>query len=206
MADLASRGRLRRFPRGRTLLNEGERADRVALVRRGRVKISSLSDSGDEFLLAVRGPGDLLGEMSAIDGDPPSATVTALEPVEALIVPAAEFKAFLESNASIALHLLTMLSRRLRYADRKRFEFGAFDTLGRVASRLLELVEEFGEPHTLGTRISLPLTQRELAGWIGSSREAVSKALRALRGLGLIETGRGTIIVLDLPELRRRAS
>jgi len=99
-----------------------------------------------------------------------------------------------------------MLSSRLRDADRKRIEFGAYDTLGRLATRLLELVERFGEPTERGVRIALPLTQDELAGWIGSSREAVARALQALRARGYVETRRRTIVVLDLDALRRRAA
>ncbi len=79
-----------------------------------------------------------------------------------------------------------MVSRRLRDADSKRAEFAAFDTVGRVASRLLELAERFGEnAGGNGILITLPLTQEELAGWTGSSREAVSKALSTLRSAPL---------------------
>jgi CRP-like cAMP-binding protein len=162
-----------------------------------------MSDDGEELLLALRGPGDLLGELSAIDGEPRSATVSALEPLEVLLVDAGEFTAFLRANPSVMFDLLRLLTGRLRDADRKRVEFGSFDTLGRVASRLLELVETYGEPSSRGVRIAIPLTQLELAGWIGASREAVSKALRVLRSTGLIETRRGSIVVLDREALRR---
>jgi CRP/FNR family cyclic AMP-dependent transcriptional regulator len=204
-ADLTARGRARRFRRGATLFNEGDSSDHIALVTRGRVKVSYLTERGDEILLAVRGPGDLLGELSALDGQPRSATVTALEPVEAHVVGAVGFKAFLEAHPVVALRLLEMMARRLRDSDRVRVEFGAFDTLGRVARRLVELASAYGEPSKTGIRIALPLTQQELAGWIGSSREAVSKALRTLRNQGIVATRRGSIVVLDLDALRRRA-
>jgi len=101
--------------------------------------------------------------------------------------------------------LLQVLSRKLRDADRKRIEFGAYDTVGRVCKRLVELAERFGEERGASVRIALPLSQQELAGWTGSSREAVSKALHQLRARGYIETARRGITVLDLAAIRRRA-
>jgi CRP/FNR family cyclic AMP-dependent transcriptional regulator len=98
-----------------------------------------------------------------------------------------------------------MLAERLRDADRKRIEFGTADILSRVAGRLVELAERFGEPAGDGIRITAPLTQEELAGWTGASREAVSRALRALRGRGWIQTARRSVVIRDLDALRRRA-
>jgi len=101
--------------------------------------------------------------------------------------------------------LVRMLNRRLRDADRKRIEFLAQDTVGRVCSRLVELAERFGESGGEGVHIDLVISQEELAGWTGSSREAAIRALRSLRELGWIATSRRSITVLDLAELRRRA-
>lgn len=100
---------------------------------------------------------------------------------------------------------MRMLGRRLRDADRKRGEFTAQDSMGRVAARIVELAERFGESSETGVHIDLPISQEELAGWTGCSREAVSKALQAMRGLGWIETQRRSITALDIEALRRRA-
>jgi CRP-like cAMP-binding protein len=203
--DFAERAQSRRFRPAATIFSEGFEVDRVALLVSGRVKVSSFADNGEEYVLALRGPGDLIGELSALDGEPRSATVTALEPVEALVIGAAAFRDFLTRNPAVALELLAMLSRRLRDADRKRVEFGALDVPGRVANRLLELAASYGQPAEHGVRLELPITQRDLAGWIGGSREAVAKALHGLRGRRLIETHRGCIVILDLEELRKTA-
>jgi CRP/FNR family transcriptional regulator, cyclic AMP receptor protein len=203
--DFKRRGRRRRWPGGAAMFNEGGRSDFVASVVGGRVKASYFTDEGDEVVLAIRGPGALLGEMSAIDDEPLSATVTALEPVEALVVAVDSFMDYLQEHPRVALMLLRGMSRKLRDSDRKRVEFSAFDTLGRVARRLVELADDFGEADGDGIRISLPLSQEELAGWTGSSREAVSKALRTLRGRGWIETRRRAITVLDIDSLRKRS-
>lgn len=202
---LAERGRRRRWPSGASLFLEGERSSTVVIVVSGRVKVFSLTEHGEEVLLAVRGPGALLGELSAVDGAPRGASVAALDPVEALVVGVPAFVEFLRTHPDAAMVLLRLVTARLRDADRKRVEFGALDIPARVAGRLVELAERFGEPDGDGVRIAVPLSQDELAGWVGASREAVAKALRVLRDRGLVTTGRRTTTVLDLDALRRRA-
>lgn len=202
---LTALGRRRALKRSTTLFTEGDTSDRVVIVVSGRVKVSYFTEDGREVVLAVRGPGELLGEFSAIDGEPRSATATALDDVEALMIGAEDFRSFVRERPTAAFALLELVVARLRDADRKRIEFAAHDTVGRVARRLVEMAERFGTPDERGTRIDLPLSQDELAGWTGASREAVSKALQHLRGRGWIETGRRNIIVLDLHGLRSRA-
>ena len=143
--------------------------------------------------------------MSALDDAPRMATAIALEPVEVLVIARSAFLAFLDKTPGAAMVLVRMLNRRLRDADRKRIEFLAQDTVGRVCSRLVELAERFGESGGEGVHIDLVISQEELAGWTGSSREAAIRALRSLRELGWIATSRRSITVLDLAELRRRA-
>ena len=202
---LRAAGTRRRYPRGATLLNEGDIAGRVMIVEAGRVKISSLSPEGRETVLAVRGPGQLLGELSVIDGKPVSASASALDDVEVTSIPAQGFLELMGRDGRAALGLIRILTERLRDADLKRGEFGSLDAVTRVARRLVEMAERFGSESPAGVRIDLPLSQEEIAGWTGSSRESVAKALQALRGRGLIETHRKGITILDLEGLRRRA-
>jgi CRP/FNR family cyclic AMP-dependent transcriptional regulator len=205
LAELEEVSTVRGWRRGTVIFREAERYDWVFILRTGRVKVSSDTASGTEVVLALRGPGALLGEFSAIDREPVSATITALEPVTALVITHAEFERYLQAHGRVAFQLMKQLVRRLRDADRKRIEFGAFDTTGRVAARLVELAERFGTPTEEGLRIGLPLSQDELAGWTGSSREAVTKSLRALRQEGWIRTGRLQVTICDLDALRERA-
>jgi CRP/FNR family transcriptional regulator, cyclic AMP receptor protein len=204
-AELHARGARRRLPGGATLFVEGDLSQRVAMLLEGYVKVNYATRDGAEVLLALRGPGDLVGELSALDGEPRSATVTAVGPVELLIVDAAVFRRFLESHPRVLLGLLTVISRRLRDADQKRIEFASQDTLGRVAARLVELADQFGEVGPAGVTVQLPMTQEELGSWVGSSREATAKALRRLRERGLVRTGRMTITIPDLEALCRQA-
>jgi CRP/FNR family transcriptional regulator, cyclic AMP receptor protein len=206
VALLRAEGRARRFRTGAALFHEGDDSDWIGLVAKGRVKVSCYGADGRERLVAVIGPGELLGELSAIDGEPRSATATALEPLDVHVLTADEFVTLLEQNPGAALGILRSVIGRLRDSDKRRVEFGALDTVGRVAGLIVELAERYGEETDGAIHIRLPLSQEELAGWAGASREAVVKALRQLRSRGWIETGRREMRVLDLPALERRKS
>jgi CRP/FNR family transcriptional regulator, cyclic AMP receptor protein len=202
---LRALGRVRRFPIGVALFNEREPGDAVFVLQTGRVKLSCVTEAGREAVLGIREPGELIGEMSAIDDAPRSATATTLEPVEVLTVSREAFVGFLARTPGVALVLLRMIAPRLRDADRKRIEYLGQDSVGRVCSRLVELADRFGAPEGDGVHIELAITQEDLAGWTGSSREAVIRALRTLRELGWIETRRRGVTLLEVEQLRRRA-
>jgi CRP/FNR family transcriptional regulator, cyclic AMP receptor protein len=205
-AALRAAGVVRQFGRGIALFHERQAADRVFVLLVGTVKLISISEDGKEVLLALRGPGDLLGELGAVDGEPRSATAIALVAVEALVVPVADFSAFLEQRPKAALLILEMVVRRLRDADRKRVEFAAQDSMSRVAARIVEMCDRFGDERDGSIHLDLPISQEELAGWTGCSRDSVVKALQAMRGLGWLETDRRRITVHDLAALRKHAA
>jgi CRP/FNR family transcriptional regulator, cyclic AMP receptor protein len=203
--DLRRSGQRREFKRGEVVFHADDDSTHVLVLGAGRMKVSIGSPEGKEVVLAFSGPGDLLGEISAITGRPRSATVTALEAGSGTILRGPEFARFLERHPRLAVVLLRTVAIRLLDADRQRLEFAAYDTVGRVARRLVELSSRFGEPDGQAVAITLPLSQEELAGWTGSSREAVAKALQTLRELDLIETRRRRIVVRDVDRLRSMA-
>ena len=203
---LESIGRHVLAERGEVLLARGDAADRVLVLRSGRVKVTVPTASGSDTVLTFRGPGALLGEQALIDDQPRGANVVAVEPVELLVIAASAFRAYLHQRPQVALAMLAMLSSRLRASDARLTEFAAADTLGRVCARLVELCDVHGETGTAGSvLITLPITQDDLAGWTGASIESTAKALRALRSLGWITTGRRAIEVHDVGALRERA-
>jgi CRP/FNR family transcriptional regulator, cyclic AMP receptor protein len=201
-AILRSRAVARHFARGATIVHQGEVPGRVVVIERGYAKVNAMTEDGKEVVLAFRGPGDVIGEVAALSGLPRSATVRAIEPIDAIAVPVGDFEAWLEQQPRVALELLKVVIERLREADRQQFEFAAYQTLGRVARRLVELAERFGEPCDEGVRISLRISQEELAGWAGASREATSKALHDLREIGLVDTERRRFTVRSVERLR----
>ena len=188
-----------------TLIHQADESGPVVVLISGRVKIAVVTQPGREAIVAVRGPGDLVGELAAIDEGPRSTSVTTVEPVEALVVSRSEFAALLERHPRIALVILRTVARRLRYADVQQAQFATHDVVGRLAHRLVELSERFGTPGDDGVELTLPFSQEDLASWVGASREAVSKAFQTLRSLHVVDTGRRRVIVYDLDALRRHA-
>jgi CRP-like cAMP-binding protein len=186
-------------------MHQGQGAGEVLLLRKGQVKVYTTTAAGREVVLAIRGPGELLGELAALDAQPRSASIVALEDVDALVLTAAAFRGFLAAHSAAAMAMLGMLTRRLRDADLKRTGFAAHTTLGRVAERLLELADRFGVEAEGAVLIELRLSQEELAGWTASSLESVGRALATMRSLGWIETRRREIRVLDVDALRQAA-
>ncbi len=203
---LLEAGVKRRFPRQAVLIYQDEPDDRVMLLLDGRVKVARVDHEGRESLLSIRDPGDLVGELAFIDGQPRLATVSALEPVEALVIPSQVFRSYLETVPRVAVVLLEIVSARFRESTVKRSQFGASDTMGRLAARLLELVDRYGEPGEDGIAVSSPLSQEDLAAWTGASRAGVAEALRGLRELGWVRTGRSQLVVSDVDALRARAA
>jgi CRP/FNR family transcriptional regulator, cyclic AMP receptor protein len=200
---LREHGTVRSFPHGSALFAEGDLADRVFLIERGWVTLRVHTPEGREVILGLRGPGDIVGELSALDGEARTATAVAVDDVDADVVPARVLTASLERDPDLAGELLRLLATRLRESDRQRVEFAMLDTLARVARRLVELAERFGEGTDAGVKVELPLSQEQLASWCGSSREATVNALRTLREVASITTGRRTVTLRD-PELLRR--
>ena len=168
------------------------------LIEQGRVKVTVSSRRGFTTLLAIRGPGELIGELSALDGEMRSGTATTLSDVRAVEIRADRFRMLLERHGDLALAVLNSVVGRLRDSDRRRAEFGGQSTKRRVASVLVEMAERYGasKPGAAAAKV-IAVTQQELANASGTSRESVVRSLRDLHGAGLVETGRGKVIVLD---------
>jgi CRP/FNR family transcriptional regulator, cyclic AMP receptor protein len=192
-------GRPRRYPRNERVFCEGDHSDFVVVIVEGRVKIVVTTPEGGESVLGVRGPGALVGELAAFDTGPRVATAVALEPLAARLLAADEFRAFVADQPGAGLELIGMLIGRLREADRRRAEFGTYDALSRVARLLGDLVAD--QASDGAAQLAVRLSQDEIAGLVGASRESVARALGALRTRGLVTTGRRTITVLDLNAL-----
>jgi CRP-like cAMP-binding protein len=206
---LRALGRARSYAAGDPIFHQGDEPGGVSVLLSGRVKVCTTTAAGKEVILAFRGPGDIVGELAAITGATRSSAVRALEPVETLAIGATEFRRFLDAHPRASMNLVLLLIERLQSSDGDRLEYAAHDVVGRVARRLVELCERFGEPvDGPGDPIEVPLalSQEELAAWTACSREAVAKAMRLLRELGWIETRRRRIVVRDLEALRRYAA
>jgi CRP/FNR family transcriptional regulator, cyclic AMP receptor protein len=186
------------------LFHQGDDPGAVLVVRSGRIKVSVVTPDGHDVMLGFLAPGAVIGDLAAVDGQPRSTTATAVDAVEALGVPMLAFRRLLEQRPAVLHALMQVAAERLRAADRQRVEFAAYDVLGRVARRIDELADDGTETEE-GIAIDAGLSQEDLAAWTAASREAVSKALGAMRTLGWIETRRRVIVVRDRAALRRHA-
>jgi CRP/FNR family transcriptional regulator, cyclic AMP receptor protein len=203
--ELLTLGTTRPFPPGRRLFQEGDRDNHVELLRRGFVKVTSLAD-GRETLLSIRVPGNVLGELGAVSGEPRSATVTTCGVVISSRIDRAVFERFLRRHPDAALLVTAMVGQELHWANQRRTDFAAYPAPVRLARVLAEIADACGEPTENGLSIRVELSQSELATMIGTADVTVQKAVRALRRAGLIRTGYRQITVNDIERLRARAA
>ena len=184
--------------RGDVLFKEDEEADALFVVESGRVAIGNRSIDGRESMVALMESGDLFGEMSLFDGTGRSADARALEPSQVLSVPFEPLRTVLDERPSLLWEVVKMLSGRLRHMDAALADAFFLDVTGRTAKRLLELAGDTDA-------FEIPITQEELAGLIGASRERVNKAISAFMRLGWIEQHDRSYVILKRRELEIRA-
>lgn len=205
-AALIGLGIRRRFPRDSVLMFQDEPEEHLLLLLKGRVKVTRSASGEHELLLAIRDRGELLGELAFIDGAPRLATVSALEGVEAVLLPGAAFRAYLEQTPRVAVVLLESVTSRFRESTLQRLQFAASDTLGRLAARIIELVDRYGSGGEGGVVVEMPISQDELASWTGASRAGVTAGLQTMRELGWLTTERKRLVVHDPEAIRARAA
>ena len=203
-AALAEAGTVRQYGAGEALLLQGQPLDRVLVVLRGRVKVVATAVDGTEVMLALRGAGDLVGEVATVQETEGAASVIALEPASARQLTTVEFRRFLDRHPGAALALIRVLAGRLRDADRQRVQYAATTVLERLAAALVDLAERYGEPAAdRAVRIELRLTRSDLATMVAASPESVDRAWRTLRERGMVGRDGGRhLVVRDLGTLR----
>jgi CRP/FNR family cyclic AMP-dependent transcriptional regulator len=199
--EILALGTTRTIPAGRRIFTEGDRDNHVELIRRGFVKVTT-TISGPEQLLAVRLPGDLIGEFAAVTGAERSATVTACGEVLSTVLPRQVFLAFLSRRPEVANEVTASVGRRLRWANARRADFTAYPVDVRLARVLADLAEACGTDTGDGILLGVPMSQPELATLVGAAEDTVQKALRTLRSAGLLRTGYKQVTVSDVDGLR----
>lgn len=200
-AALATLGRPHRSAGGATLCLEGEPSTHVFILISGWVKIVSVSGEGREMLLALRGPGDIIGEIAGEVTGYRTATVRAAGTLESLIVAADRFEHFLDQHPAAAHAYRRAMAERRRATDEEQRGRVLTNGSQRLARLLLELT---GPPQDGGRAASAPpLSQEEVASLIGSSRATVTRALSQWRSRGIVSTRQRRVVVLDRTALRR---
>jgi len=187
IGSLARLCQTRRLPAGQTLFVKGDPGDALYGVRRGQIRIETGTTAGERLTIEVFGAGDLFGEIAVLDGRPRTADAVAQEDAELFVLPRADFLKTLESDGRLAIRIIELLCARLRSTNERTEEMMFLPLAVRLARRLDTLVQDFGA--------EVQITQDELAGLIGVTRESVNRQLQEWRASGIVTLGRGRILV-----------
>ena len=199
---LLGRATVRTLPANSTLMHEGDPTDHVLVLLSGWVRAYKNAPEGQVVLLALRGPGDVIGDIAALQGWPRTVTIDSLQETRFAQFTHEGFVACLHDRPAVAIALLQQFAVRLRYAEKARVGSATMDVAQRVAAFLVELADNHGSPSADGMVVDMPLTQEDVANSIGGSRRAVARALKAFRDRGMLITGRRTFVVAKLEVLR----
>ena len=201
---LAGRVDKESYRKGEIIFEREEPASTLYIITTGQVKISIPSPAGHEAVLALLSDGEFFGELSLFDEKPHSATAQAMNNTSLLTLHRDDFLAFVRRQPEVAIKIFRVLSSRLRQTNEVLQDAAFLDIPSRVAKRLLELAESHGVRTPRGILIDLSLTQEEIAGMVGATRESVNKALRLYIDKGLISREKQRITVFQPQELRKR--
>jgi len=172
----------RSYPKNTILMSEGDRSDQLYAILDGKIKVVVMDPEGREIVVNLMGPGDCFGEIAMIDGEARSATIVTMEPTQVMTIGRADFTPILNSNPDLMQHLLKLLARKVR-ASTSMVESLAFEN---VYARLIRLLTNLARPKGNLLVVEERLTHQDIANMIGSSREGVSRMLKALSSGGYI--------------------
>ncbi|MEV0607285.1 Crp/Fnr family transcriptional regulator [Polymorphospora rubra] len=190
---------------GQAILREGQLESHVIVLDDALVKTTVAMADGRHALLSIRIPGDIVGEISALNGTPRSATVTTCRAGVIRIIHHNEFRAFLRSNPDAAMEIAGIVADRLRWANQRRLDFASYPVKVRLARVLWEIAKAYGRRDRDGIVVNVQLTQNELATLCGAAEISLQKSLRELREADIIDTGYRQVVVRDANALRRNA-
>jgi CRP/FNR family transcriptional regulator, cyclic AMP receptor protein len=188
------------------VIRQSDPSTHVLLILKGRLMVTAVAARGYMALLALRRPGDIVGESAALSGNPRSATVTTLERAECVLVSRESFLEYLAEHPAAHTQLSGLLVDRVGAGDRRALEFASLTVKERLAVLLLDLARSHSRRTDSGLLLTVPLSQQELAGSVGASREAIARLLTELRRSGVVVTARRKIWVLRPEVLLRIAA
>lgn len=192
-----------KFPAGAMILTASQPGEVTYIIIEGTLKVSVLERNGRELILALLGPGEIVGELSMADRAGRSADVTALEPATLVWMDRHGFDQLRREIPVLTENLLRLMSRRLRLANGQLQAVATLDVHGRVARQLLVLADALGEALPNGSvRIPLRVTQSDLAALVGATRVRVNEVLVGFSRRGFVEVdAKHRITIKDRDEL-----
>jgi CRP/FNR family transcriptional regulator, cyclic AMP receptor protein len=192
----------RDYGREEYIILQGEEGGSFFVILDGRVRVLITSPQGKEIILALLGKDDFFGEMSLLDGSARSASVVAVQQTRTLTINPQAFNDYLRKFPEVSIKLLRDYIRRLRQADRQIEHLALHSVKGRLARMILDWVVDYGTLCEQAIHFDIPLTHREIAGMLGTSRESVTRAFTELKEEGSLEMVKNRIIVSNLEALR----
>jgi len=196
---------LERYDRDQSIFFQGDRKTDLMIIVSGRVKLGATSTDGRELLASILESGEMLGEISVIDGRPRSYDATALAPTELLIVHRQDLIPFLKTRPEICISWLAILCERLRRSERLVQETVFLGVEARLARQLIGLAKAYGRKRDNGIFLDVKLTQHDLANLVGKTRESINKQLCKWRRQGVIAFSGKQYTILDFGALKREA-
>jgi len=181
----------RAYPKNTILISKGDKSDQLFVVLKGKLKVSITDASGKEIIMSLLGAGDYFGEMAMIDGESRSATIVTTQASEVMTISRDDFHRTLMSSPELMFELLKVLARKVRIATDKLESLAFEDVYGRLVKLLIQLAR----PHEDVWIVEDRLTHQEIANMIGSSREMVTRILKALTSGGYISVDRKRITI-----------
>ncbi len=191
----------RRLGADDVLFRKGDPGDALYGIVSGRIRIHATAIDGRETLLNILSAGEIFGEIALIDGLPRTADATALEPTELVMLRRNAFMPLVHSDGDLAVHLLELTCRRLRWISEMVEDATFLAPPARMAKRLLQLARQHGRTQADGVVIDLRLSQREIGELAGVSRETANKHLNAWARLGWIAVHREAIVIRQMQPL-----
>jgi CRP-like cAMP-binding protein len=181
----------------------GDPGRQVYILKSGRVKISRITEDGKEITLALLKPGEIFGELEALDETPRDTLAEALDDIQLCVIQREDFMALLKKHMDLFFRLTKLIGFRLRSIESRIEEMVFRDVPARLAHLLLELGKEFGQQEGNNTRIGIRLTHQEIANLIGSTRETVTSTLTDFRKQGMVQLDSHYILITNSQKLTR---
>jgi CRP-like cAMP-binding protein len=198
---IAAMAHARAYRKGQEIFSQGGPGDSLCAVASGQVRINTVAADGTELSLNIMEPGDVFGEIAVLDGEPRTATATAIVPCNILIIERDQFLGLLSADAEIAIHLLKLFCTRIRYSTEFAEDSAFLSGRSRLAKRLVRLAEEHGTRDD--DQIAIDISQAELSQFLGISRQLVNQYLGHWSEQGWVKLGRGKIVILDIDSMHR---
>jgi CRP/FNR family transcriptional regulator, dissimilatory nitrate respiration regulator len=207
-ADLETLARMvvrKTFPRQATIFGEGKEAQGFFILVTGQIKLVKTSLEGKEYIIRLVGPGETFAEAAVFGEIPYPATAIALEDCQTLFFPRGPFLHYLAASPALARNMLATLSRLMFHLTKQLEDLSLKEVSARLARYILERCQATHGEIAAGRQCELPTTKTQLAAYLGTISETLSRTLSRFKSLGLIEVDKGKITIMDPVALEKMA-